>query len=124
MRNLAVDQALSKAKSHAKKGRIKQAQELYLAVLKAFPENKRAQKGLAILGGLMTSGVKQNPPQHIITRISELFNNGKLMEVIEQTQTILKQYQLFILWNMVGAAITVCKYYQRFRAFKSNRVES
>ena len=44
-----MDQALLKAKSHAKKGEVEEAQKLYQAVLQAFPKNKRAQQGLAAL---------------------------------------------------------------------------
>ena len=44
---LTVDQALLKAKSHAKKGEIEEARQLYQSVLQAFPKNIRAQQGLA-----------------------------------------------------------------------------
>ena len=36
MAKLSVDQALLKAKSHVKKGKIEEAQKLYQMVLKAF----------------------------------------------------------------------------------------
>ena len=45
MAELSVDKALLEAKSHARKGETKEAKKLYLAILQAFPENKRAQKG-------------------------------------------------------------------------------
>ena len=38
MPKLSVDQALLRAKSHAKKGEIKEAQKLYQMVLQAFPK--------------------------------------------------------------------------------------
>jgi len=41
---LSVDQALLKAKSHARKGEIEEAQKLYNDVLQAFPKNKRNVK--------------------------------------------------------------------------------
>ena len=40
MAKLSVDKALLKAKSHAKNGAVKEAQKLYQAVLRAFPQNK------------------------------------------------------------------------------------
>jgi len=49
MAKLSVDKALLNAKSLAKKGDIAEAQKLYQAVLQAFPQNKRAQQGLASL---------------------------------------------------------------------------
>lgn len=48
--NLSVDQALTKARSHVKNDNVLEAQELYQAVLKAFPKNIRAQQGLANIG--------------------------------------------------------------------------
>ena len=44
---LSIDQAIMKAKSHAKKGEVVEARKLYQTVLKAFSQNKRAQQGLA-----------------------------------------------------------------------------
>ena len=49
MAKLSVDQALLKAKSHAKKGESREARELYNEVLQAFPKNTRAQQGIAAL---------------------------------------------------------------------------
>ena len=46
---LSVDKALLKAKAHAKKGDVEQAQKLYKMILSAFPKNKRAQQGVAAL---------------------------------------------------------------------------
>ena len=61
MAKLSVEQALSKAKSHAKKGEIEGAQKLYQAVLQAFPKNKRALQGLAALNKPRKSAEVQSP---------------------------------------------------------------
>jgi TolA-binding protein len=63
---LSVDQALLRAKSHAKKGEIEEAQKLYQMVLQAFPKNKRAQQGLAALGGSKQSIDAQGPPKRLL----------------------------------------------------------
>ena len=63
MAKLSVDQALLKAKSHAKRGKIQEAQELYEGVLQAFPKNKRAQQGLAGLNKANQPNATQIPPQ-------------------------------------------------------------
>ena len=47
MNKLSVNKTLLKAKSYGKKGEVEQAQKLYQAVLREFPKNNRAQKGLA-----------------------------------------------------------------------------
>ena len=41
---LSVDRMLIKARSHAKKGEVVDAQKLYQVILKTFPKNKKAQQ--------------------------------------------------------------------------------
>ena len=97
---LSVDQALMKARSHAKKGEVLESQKLYQAVLLAFPKNKRAQEGLAAL-----NKPKQNPPQEAVNQLVNLYNQGQLSAVVEQAQTLTEQYpNTFIVWNFLGAA--------------------
>ena len=74
MAKLSVDQALSKAKFHAKKGEIEEAKKLYQAVLQAFPKNKRAQQGLAALNKPKQPNATQGPPQNIIKQLINLCN--------------------------------------------------
>jgi TolA-binding protein len=79
---LSVDQALLKAKSHAKKGEIEEAQKLYETVLQAFPKNKRAQQGLAALNKPKKSTATQSPTQEVINQLINLYNKGQLVAVI------------------------------------------
>ena len=81
MAKLSVDQALLKAKSHAKKGEFEEAQKLYQTVLQAFPKNKRAQKGLAALNKPKQSATTQGPPQDTINQLINLYNQGQLVAV-------------------------------------------
>ena len=100
-----MDQALLKAKSYAKKGEIEEAQQLYQAVLQAFPMNKRAQKGLAALNKSKQSAATQSPPQEVINQLINLYNQGQLGAVVEQAQAFTEQYpEAFIIWNILGAA--------------------
>jgi len=102
---LSVDQALSKAKSHAKKGKFHEAQELYESVLQAFPKNKRAQQGLAALNKSNQTNATQSPPQETINQLIDLYNQGKLVSVVEQAQALTRQYpNALIFWNILGAA--------------------
>ena len=48
-RTLSVNTILKQAKSHAKKGQLDEARQLYHRVLEAFPENQQAKKGLKAL---------------------------------------------------------------------------
>ena len=105
MAKLSVDQALLKAKSYAKKGDIEEAKKLYQAVLQAFPKNKRAQHGLALLNKSKQSTPAQTPPQEIINRLVNLYNQGELLDVVGQAQSLTEQYpEAFIIWNILGAA--------------------
>jgi tetratricopeptide (TPR) repeat protein len=102
---LSVDQALLKAKSHAKKGEIGEAQKLYQAVLQAFPKNKRAQQGLTALNKPKQPATTQGPPQEVINQLINLYNQGQLKAVVEQAQGLKQQYpEAFIIWNILGAA--------------------
>ena len=105
MVKLSVDKALLKAKSHAKKGEIEEAQKLYQAVLQAFPKNKRAQQGLAALSKPKQPAATQGPPQETINQLLNLYNQGQLTTAIEQANTLTAQYpETFIVWNILGAA--------------------
>ena len=102
---LSVDKALLKAKSHTKKGEIEYAKKLYQAVLQAFPNNKRAQQGLAALNIPKQPKDTQSPPQDAINQLIQLYNQGHLATVVERAQTLTEQYpEAFIIWNILGAA--------------------
>ncbi len=105
MTQLSVEQAILKAKSHAKRGEIREAQRLYQTVLNAFPKNKRAQKGMAALNKLHPSIFNEAPPQEAINQLANLYNQGQLSAVVEQAQALTEQYpSAFIVWNILGAA--------------------
>ena len=105
MAKLSVDQALLKAKSHAKKGKIREAQELYEGVLQAFPKNKRAQQGLAALNKATQPNATQSPPQETINQLIDLYNQGQWAAIVEQAQALTRQYSNApFIWNILGTA--------------------
>ena len=105
MVKLSVEQALTKAKSHTKMGEVAEAQALYATILKAFPNNKKAQQGLTALGGSQRSAVERVPPRAIIDQLINLYNQGKLEVVVEQAQALTAQYtESAALWNLTGAS--------------------
>ena len=69
---LSIDQALMKASSHIKKDEILEAQKLYQAVLLAFPENIRAQQGLANLNKANQNNVNESPAKETIDQLISL----------------------------------------------------
>ena len=105
MAKLSVDQALRQAVSYTKKGKIEEAQQLYRAILHAFPENKRAQQGFAALNKSNQSFKSQGPPQEKLNQLANLYKQGQLEAVIKQATQLIKQYpKAFIVWNIIGAA--------------------
>ena len=105
MAKLSVEQALSKAKSHAKKGEIEGAQKLYQAVLQVFPKNKRALKGLAAIHKPRQSAEVQGPPQEKINQLLNFYNQGQLKAVVEHATVLTDQFpEAFSVWNILGAA--------------------
>ena len=120
MTKLSVDMALLKAKSHAKMGEFEEAQKLYQSVLKAFPKNKAAQKGLAALNKLKQFAATQSPPQEVINQLVNMYNSGQLVATVEQAQALTDQYpKAFIIWNILGAAHKgLGKSFEASQAFK------
>jgi len=117
---LSVEQALAKAKSHTEKGELAEAQALYATILKAFPNNKKAQQGLTTLGGGQRSAAEQGPPQAVIDQLMSLYKQGQLELVVDQTQDLTVQFPKTItLWNMLGAsAAQIGKLDQAVQAFE------
>ena len=102
---LSVDQAIMKAKSHVNKKEIVEAEKLYQAVLLAFPKNIRAQQGLAALNNHTQNNAIQTPPLETLNQLVNLYNQGQFSTVVEQAQSIIKEYpQAFVVWNILGAA--------------------
>ena len=102
---LNVDQTLLKAKSLVKKGRLVEAQILYSKVLQAFPENKRAQKELIALNQPEQSTPAEGPPQDTIYQLINLYNQGRLADVVKLSHFLVELYPTeFIVWNILGAA--------------------
>ena len=74
MAKLSVDKVLFKAKYQAKKGEIEEAQKLYQAVLQAFPQNKRAQQGLAALNKPKQNNAIKIAPHETVNQLINLYN--------------------------------------------------
>ena len=75
--NFSVEQSLMKAKSHAKKGELAEAQKLYETILQNFSNNIRAQQGLATLIKNKQNNVIQSPPQEVMNQLVNLYNQGQ-----------------------------------------------
>ena len=102
---LSVEQSLMKARFHAKKGEVAEAEKLYQGILHAYSNNKRAQQGLDALNKLEQNNATQSPPQEAIDQLVNLYNQGQLSAVVKQAQSLTKEYpEAFIIWNILGAS--------------------
>ena len=104
MAKLSVDQTLLKAKSHTKRGEIEEAHKLYQNVLQAFPNNGRAQKGLEALRKTKAPATNQNPPQELLDRLLEHYQNGRFDEAEKLAVSITQKYPRHqVGWKALGA---------------------
>ena len=105
MTKLSLGKALSNANSHIKKGEIAEAQMLLSAILKVFPDNKKAQKKLASLPALQRANCSNIPTPVAISELTALYNAGDLTAVIERADALTQQYpSAHVVWNILGAA--------------------
>ena len=103
--NLSVEQSLMKAKSHAKKGELAEAQKLYEVILKNFSNNVRAQQGLAALNKPNQNNIIQNRLEEVIDQLVSLYNQGQITTVIKQAEILTEQYPNSpVIWNILGAS--------------------
>ena len=105
MAKISVEKFLAKAKSCAKHGDVTTAVELYLDVLKDYPNNKKAQQGLN-LSRTLEPRLQQAPPKRSITQIVNMFSEGQLQATSQQTKNLLRYYPSSIeLWNILGTSL-------------------
>ena len=97
-KSLNVNTILKQAKSHAKKGRIDEARQLYHSVLEAFPQNQQAKKGLkALQKGQVNKKNPSGPPQAQIDAVISLYSRGLIQEALSASETLIKDYPSNIL---------------------------
>ena len=93
---MAIDQALQKAKRHAKNGEIELAEQLYRDILQKFPSNKRAIAGLKALKAPLANQHPANTAsfQTQFNTLVTLFNQGRLQQVIAEGEIIAKRFPM------------------------------
>ena len=121
MAKVSVEQELAKAKSHTKKGEVAEARSLYATILKAFPNNKKAQQGLTALGGDQRYSAEHVPSQAVIDQLISLYRQGRLEVVVGHAKDLTAQFpKASTLWNILGASSAqIGKLEQALIAFKN-----
>ena len=116
----SVEQIVSRAKSHFKKGQYSEAEALYAAVIMSFPNNSKAKQGLQSLKGISTTFNSAVPPQATVSTLMGQFNQKMLGPVVNQAQNLLRYYpKAIVLWNILGIASAQLSHFdQAIQAFE------
>ena len=102
-KKLNVNATLKQAKSHAKKGQLDEARQLYHRVLEAFPQNQQAKKGLkALQKGQVNKKKPSSPPQAQIDSVISLYSQGQVQEALSVSETLIKDYPNNIIIKMIS----------------------
>ncbi|MDB2476136.1 tetratricopeptide repeat protein, partial [Paracoccaceae bacterium] len=102
---LSVVNALSKADSHLKKREYSAAKELYLSILKVFPNNKKAQKGLSFINKQAGTHVNQQNLQNSLNQLLNIYSQGNPDQAYDYAKSLLKQYPNAAgILNILGAS--------------------
>lgn len=120
MAKLNVGQLLAKAESHLKKSEFIKAQFCYATIIKSFPNNKKAHKGLTELRGMQGRNIELNPPKEIIDQLMVLYNQGRLILLVEEAENLIPYFPNTVaLWNFLGAASAQIGHFDRaIQAYK------
>jgi tetratricopeptide (TPR) repeat protein len=130
---LNVNASLKQAKSHAKKGQLDEARQLYHRVLETFPQNQQAKKGLKALQKGQVN--KKNPsglPQAQIDAVIALYSRGQVQEALSASQMLIKDYPnepLFyningVCYKAIGQLEEAVKSYEQALAIKPDYAEA
>ena len=104
MDGLSVEQNLNKAKSLVRKGKSLEALNLYNAIIKKFPHNKRAQLGIEQLKPVKTQ--KTNPSQQDIDNLLESYQTGQYAEAENLAQLMTQDFPGHPFgWKVLGAVL-------------------
>ena len=105
MKNFSTNITLSQAKFLVSRGQFDQARKLYNSILKTFPKNKRAKKGLLGLDQYKISD-KLNPIENEINDLVALYNTGKIGVVVERADKLSYKFpESIMLLKVLGLAL-------------------
>lgn len=114
MTNSRIEQALKIAKSHAERGQINDARNIYQSILQAAPNCTPAKIGLAALGNTGSTVKNHELPQNELKRLIQQFKQARFSGVISHAERLAKIYpKSFQLWNIYGAAAARLEQFDR-----------
>ncbi|WP_316858836.1 sulfotransferase [uncultured Cohaesibacter sp.] len=122
MAKLRIDQLLKKAKALIKQGEIDEARQHYALILESFPQNKRAQQGLAELDKLAPT-TRPLTPVEVLDRLNGKLAQGKFAEVATLARGLIEQHPDMVpAWDFLGiASVNLGQLDEAITAFKQSR---
>lgn len=97
---IKTDRLISRAKKLVKKGENEQAKEIYSNILKSYPNNQEAKKGISIL-----EKVKEiHPTQAQLDEVMRFYSSGQINEALTAVAVLIENFpNEYLLFNICGA---------------------
>jgi tetratricopeptide (TPR) repeat protein len=100
--SMKTERLLSRAKKLINKGGIEEARGIYLSILKNYPKNIEANKGLTFL----EKDLKTKPTQTQLDSIVNLYTKGDFKEALTILKPLINEYpNNALLYNVSGACL-------------------
>jgi protein O-GlcNAc transferase len=105
--DLKLDEALKLAKKKLKEGYPDESKRIYWDILRRFPANKKAKRGLKSPSGspIDKSQKVLNPPQDQQQLLINLYSQGQLQQALDRAKGLLKQFPYSILLHNICGAV-------------------
>jgi len=132
-KTLDVNATLMRAKSHAKKGQLDEAKQLYHNILEAFPQNQQAKKELkASQKSQVNKKNPSDPLQSEVDSVISLYAQGQIQEALNAVDILIKDYPHNpVVYNIsaacykaLGQLDTAVKRYEQALAIKPDYAEA
>ena len=99
---IKTERLLAKAKKLIKKRELDGAREIYNDILKTFPNNQEAKKGLLILN----QGLDIKPSQEELDEVMKLYSSSQIKEALTILKSLIIKYpNNALLYNISGACL-------------------
>lgn len=120
---MSVEQTLSKAKRHARKGETDLAVEHYKKVLAKYPQNKWAIAGLGELQQ-QSAPTNSEPVREQLNKLVVLYNRGKFQQLLDDGEILQKHFpDMPFIPNLLGVANFSLERYEQAAANYSRALQ-
>ena len=99
MSQISVDQSLTKARSHMKRGDIRAAENLYKEILARFPENQRAKTALLSIREANSGSPPKKLAPQIVEEFMTLYGRRDYEKILAREMLNIQHSN----WNILGA---------------------